>query len=215
MLPQAIFPPRPKSKLSWVHLPRYERSGEWVAQRKFNGKHIVVWVNPQAKEIGIWGRLQDSLARFKPTPAHKKELLSLALEPNKTYWFAGELMHQKTKDPHYQGRIILFDLLQAGDLFVNQPNQMGRLAMLDEICRKPRQLEDGPGQIALFVSEHVWMAETFYDNFSKRFNEKLALAEIEGLVLRHREGTLGSLCTRYWETDDLIRVRKPSKLYLL
>lgn len=216
MLPKPIFPPRPEGRLTWQHLPRYEESGEWVVQRKFNGKHVVIWANPQSREIGLWGREQEELQRFKLTGAHKEEILSLALDPSLTYWFAGELMHQKPttipSDPRYQGKIILFDVLAAGRLFVRRPDQMGRLSLLSDICRHPTAFEPGYG-IALQVTQNVWMAETFPDQFVHHYQEKLDLKEIEGVMLRRRRGILGSLCTKYWETPDLIRVRKPHKLY--
>jgi hypothetical protein len=212
MLPKPIFPPRPAGKLLHTHLPRYEESGEWVAQRKFCGKHVVVWVGPDGA-VGIWGREQEPLVRFKPTEEIFDQFRALKLESGNGYWFAGELYHQKTKDPHYQNRIVLFDCLQAGkQLFILKPDQMGRLALLSDICRHPTQLEPRHG-IALVVSENIWMAETFDRDFVAQFNQFIHVPEIEGLVLRRKTAALKNFCGKYWETGDLIRVRKPSKAY--
>ena len=172
MLPETvIFPPRPQGRQLAVHLPRLEKARTHVIQRKFNGKHVVVWVDVAEGEVGIWGREQEKLDRFRPTPKLFRQFLSLNLDADaRFYWFAGELLHQKTTDPHYQGKIVLFDMLGSGQrggdcaLFVRSPDQMGRLALLDDACRHPQKLESKYG-IALVVTEDIWMAQTWDRDF--------------------------------------------------
>ena len=127
MLPKPIFPPRPRGKMLHTHLPRYEESGLWVAQRKFCGKHVVIWVDttPDKWDVGIWGREQAPLVRFHPTEELFNQFRALNLERGKGYWLAGELYHQKTKDPYYQNKIVLFHCLQGGKHpFVLKPDKM-------------------------------------------------------------------------------------------
>lgn len=214
MLPKPIFPPRPKSRMIPALLSVKEASEEYVAQYKYNGDHLVWWVNPASQEVGVWGREARPIARFDLTPAIRDQFLSLSLNPEWQYWFAGELLKNHTSSgKYYKNRIVLFDCLQAGSaLFVTAPNQMGRLVALSVACRNPTVLEPQHG-IALVVTENIWLAPTFSDNFVCHFQEHIGMPEIEGLVLRRRAGTLGRICTTYWETTDLIRVRKPSKLY--
>lgn len=209
MLPQPIFPPRPKSKLPPALLPAKEASGQFCAQYKYNGDHVVVWVNPHTQEVGVWGREARPLTRFALTQSIKSQFLSLALKDDERYWFAGELLRNHTKQ--YKDRIVLFDCLQAGQkLFITGLDQMGRLKVLSALCRNPTTWEPANG-IALVVTENVWLAPTFSEGFVQHFQKFLALDEIEGLVLRRRNATLGRLCTQYWETTDLIRVRKPHR----
>lgn len=203
MLPKPIYPPRPKGKISHIHLARYEATGQWLVQRKFNGKHVVIWVNPETQEVGIWGRQTEELSRFRVEQHHKDELLSLNLD--RPRWLAGELMHQKTKDPRFQGIIVLFDVVQFG------MKQIPRLDLLSHICRKPTTF--APENIALACSPHVWMAETFFDHFDQHYSELLHLPEIEGVMLRRRDGVIASLGNAYYEVPWMIRVRKPNKLY--
>jgi hypothetical protein len=190
-------------------LPEKDAGGEYVAQYKYNGDHLVWWVNPATKEVGVWGREAKPIARFDLTPAIKDQFLSLNLNPVWQYWFAGELLKNHTPSVGYKNRIVLFDFLQAGKiLFVTTPNQMGRLAALSTACRNPQKFESKNG-IALVVTDNIWLAPTFDDSFEAHFQEHIALPEIEGLMLRRRNAVLGRLCTSYWETSDLIRVRKP------
>ena len=57
------------------------------------------------------------------------------------------------------------------------------------------------------------MAQTWDHDFLAHFQEATPLKEIEGVVARRRAGVLNSLCTKYWETTDLVRFRKSTKLY--
>lgn len=215
MLPEPIFPPRPKGRLLWTHLPRYERQQQWVVQLKFNGKYVVVWVDTQTQEVGIWGRETEPLKRFRPGQWLFDQFLSLNLEGGKQYWLAGELLHQKTTDPHYQNRIVLFDVIQAGHkVFVgpSAPDQMARLSLLSNICRQPTQLEPKRG-IALVVTDNIWLAETFPDRFPHHFQRFAGVDEIEGLMLKKRAGKLREIGDEYWETTDWIRVRREKTSY--
>lgn len=213
MLPDPIFPPRPASKIGWEHLPRYEASHQWGVQRKFNGKHVTICVLPGEGEVGIWGRDTNPLVRFQPPASLKSQFLSLNLT-ERIYWFAGELMHQKTTDPHYQGKVVLFDILQAGRMFIGGPTQEERLSILSSVCRNPQQLEPGHG-IALQVTKDVWLAQWFTDHFMDHFKEMIELKEIEGVVLRQRGSVLRNFGNKYYEVPWLIRVRKPHKNYNL
>jgi ATP-dependent DNA ligase len=117
-------------------------------------------------------------------------------------------LHSKTKDGRYKSKIVLFDVLVIGKHLFCGPTLEERLKMLSEICGKPVQREPGHG-IALLVSENIWMAETFVDNFKDRFAEFAGLDEIEGLVLKLKGSRLDNLGKKEHDVNWQIRCRKP------
>lgn len=193
-------------------MAEYERSGSWIAQRKFNGTRILVHVSPSGG-VDILNRHGSEPKMFSLTDDHKKQILALDLEEGKEYWLDGELLDHKTSDARYKGKIIFFDVLQAGEYLIRKPDQSGRLGILAKICRNPSMLEPGRG-IALMVSKDVWMAESWTSGFQERFSEFLDMDEVEGLVLRKSRSVLESFGQRKYEVPWIVRCRKPSASYI-
>lgn len=205
---RTLYPPHPMSKIPHHRLSEYEASGEWIAQRKFNGTRILVNVSPSG-EVGILNRHGKPPARFSLGTRHREQVLSLFLQKGLEYWFDGELLDHKTSDPRYKGKIVLFDILQAGEYMIREPRQDGRIAMLSEICGSPERHEPNSG-IALEVSEDLWMAESWTSGFADRFSDFLEMPEVEGLVLRRKSSVLGSFGQKKYEVPWIVRCRKPS-----
>ena len=99
-----------------------------------------------------------------------------------------------------------------GKYLFGSPTQMVRLELLRKICRSPKNLEPANG-IALVVTDHIWMAETWDKDFVKHFNLFLATDEIEGVVLREKNSVINHVGTKEYEIDWIIRCRKPHKNY--
>jgi len=201
-----LYPPRPKGKIPPATLPKYERSGQWLWQRKFNGTHVVVNVSPN-REVGILTRHGTAPKLFSLSRDHVREILSLNLNPGSEYWFAGELLDHKTKNQNYKKKIVLFDVLQAGRYLMRRPDQVGRLNLLADICGRPQELEPNNG-IALQVTDKIWMAEWWDTNAVDRFKDHLTTDEIEGLVLRKKKATLDNFGNKKYEVNWMIRCRK-------
>lgn len=208
---RVLYPPHPSSRTPPHRLREYEASGGWIVQRKFNGTRVLVHVSPSG-EVGMLNRHGSSPGMFRLTEDHRREILGLGLESGKEYWFDGELLDHKTSDARYKGRIILFDVLQAGEYLIRRPDQAGRLKILRELCGNPSVLEPGRG-IALAVSDRVWMAESWTDGFEERFSDFLDMDEVEGLVLRRSSSVLGSFGQRKYDVPWIVRCRKPSSAY--
>jgi len=204
-----LFPPRPASKILPAQLGRYESHGTWLAQRKFNGTHLTVHI--KGGEVSIYNYAEVPKL-FSLSPAHKKEFLALNLDPKKEYVLDGELLDHKTTTPEYKGKIVLFDVLQIGDYLFQKFNLLERQALLQEICGNPQVHEPNHG-IALAVSAGVWLAENFYTDFQKRYEEFLAYPEIEGLVLKKKKSFIDNLGKTKYEVGWLIRCRKATKNY--
>ncbi|RDJ35103.1 MAG: hypothetical protein DWQ19_09725 [Crenarchaeota archaeon] len=208
---EVVYPPRPEGKIAPNRLVAYEKTGRWVAQRKFNGTHIVLYVHGDTVKLGHKGREPK---QFRLTGNLKNEILNLNFDPNLKYWLDGELLDAKTKSPGYKGKIVLYDLIQAGKYFFGGPTLLGRLKLLNEICRQPQVKEPGLG-IALAATENIWMAETFDHDFSERFKDFLSSDEIEGLVLKKKDSVIKNYGKKEYEVNWLIRCRKPTKNYTI
>jgi hypothetical protein len=202
-----LYPPRPKGRIPHTTLPRYEQTGQWVWQRKFNGTCVVVNISPTG-EVGILNRHGEKPKLFSLSSQHVADFQSLNIESGQEYWLAGELLDHKTKDKRYKGKIVLFDVLQAGRYLMRSPNQEGRLQILSRICRNPRYLEPAHG-IALEVTDLIWMAETWDTDADARFRDFLGTDEIEGLVLRKKKSVLDNFGRREYEVSWMLRCRKP------
>lgn len=200
-----IYPPRPKGKLDHKLLPKYE-DGRWIAQRKFNGTRTLIHII--GKDVYFWNRHGIQHNQFNEN--FKKEVLELNLTENE-YWLDGELLATKTKTPFYKGKMVLYDVLQAGQ-YLFGISQLKRIDLLSQICRNPQKLECNLG-IALEVSGNVWMAETFFNNFEVEYKKFIDCPEIEGLVLRKKNSVLDSFGRKEYEVDWQIRCRKPAKNY--
>ena len=198
-----IYPPRPKGKMSHVDLAYYEKSGKWIAQRKFRGSRCVIYISVD-RQVICGNRHGAEFVRFKFDASYKEELLDvLNLEEGQSYWLDGELMN---KDKNATNEIIFFDVLQAGRYFFGGPSQMDRLDILKRICGHPQK--KCTQNIALEVSKRFWMAETFEHGFLERFNESLHSENLEGLVLRKKDSALDNFGIREYETTNLVRCRK-------
>jgi hypothetical protein len=212
-----VFPPRPKNRLIPAQLSKYENTGKWFCQRKFNGARNQIHIGVDGK-ITFW-HYGDLHKQWKPSADIYEQVKSLNLnaegsefdQGENEYWLDSELLYAKTTDPHYKNRIVIYDVLAYGKYLLGVP-QPTRLDLLERICGSPQKLESKHG-IALEVTENIWMAQTWEDRFAERFQEFLHLDEIEGLVLRKKKSVLNDTGSKRYEVPWQIRVRKPHKNY--
>ena len=184
-------------------LHHYE-NGEWIAQRKFRGSRILVYISKD-KKVTVGSRHGIKFSKFDLDSCEKKELTScLNLENNKDYWLDGELMN---KDKNATNEIIFFDVLQVGEYFFHKPSQEERLEILKNICNNPKN--KCRSNIALEITSKFWLAESFFSEFKNRFDESISNEQLEGLVLRRKKTGLDSFGEKEYETTNLIRCRKP------
>jgi ATP-dependent DNA ligase len=201
---QIIYPPRPRGKMHPKDLGYYEKTGKWLAQRKFRGSRCMLHVSKN-RQVTIANRHGSFFANFRLDKEMESEIIAgLSLDPNMEYWFDGELMN---KDVQATNEIILFDVLQIGRYLINSPTQTERLNLLFDICNKPQK--KCISGIALEVTKKLWLAEVFTNDFENRFKEAIECRQLEGLVLRKKLSSLDNFGSKEYETDNLIRCRKP------
>jgi glutaredoxin len=135
-----LFPPHAHIRIASSKLNEYENSKNWIAQRKFNGTNVLVYIS-RDKKVSILTRHGTAPKLFSLTKSHVEQILSLNLEKDKDYWLNGELLDHKTKDKDYKGKIVFFDVLHAGRYLIQNPSQIERLELLKNICNYPSGLE--------------------------------------------------------------------------
>ena len=209
-MPKYVYPPRPRSQFYPNELPKWEKKGTYVAQRKFNGTRSPIHITADRK-VFVWGRHGEPHKQFNANRDMIAQVLALDLQPGLEYWLDGELLNKcgekKIAKTGEKEKIVLYDVLCAGKVLFGGPDQMTRLKMLAQICRCPTKLEPA-NQIALVVSDNIWMAETWDSDFVQHFEEKKHLDEIEGLFLRKKKSVIYNLGTKEYECDWCIRCRK-------
>ena len=205
---RVIYPPRPEGKIRPSDLSRLESSKKYVVQRKFNGDRCVIHIGVDGK-VTLCSRHGGRFDRYQTPAFLEKEILALNLE-KKEYWLDAELLHNKAAETGIKNTLVLYDVLQAGE-YLYGVNQMDRLAILSKICRNPQVLTEP--QIALRVSDHIWMAETWNCEFVSRFNDFITSPAIEGLVLRRIDAFLDNYGVKEYEVKWIIRCRKPNVNY--
>lgn len=201
-----LYPPHPKIKIPVHKLKDYEETGKWIAQRKFNGTNILIYISKN-REVNLLTRHGTPPKLFSLSKNIIDQILSLKLESDKDYWLNAELLDHKTKNNYYKKRIILFDILHAGKYLIRKPNQIARLEMLKEICNFPEKLEKNG--IALEVTENIWLAQNWEHNFEEIFFEKIKMDEIEGLILRKKESFLDNFGQKKYDASWILKCRKP------
>jgi len=234
--PRFILPPHPNPhmRIRREDLPLYESMGKYVAQRKFNGTHTVLWIYQD--QVVIWDRRGITMTFYRLTEGMNKCLLRLNRDPSKELVMAGEVLHTKAKSKitdkqEATNTICLFDVLMYGD-YLTKLTQVDRLELLKEICRDPINLEPakfpGATQRALMVNQQdeatLWLAETFTEEFQYHYDEcctdqtdkqgRDRYHEIEGLVLRQKDSKIRIGQHGVGDVDWLVRCRKPKdKMY--
>lgn len=203
-----IYPPRPKGKILPSQLDVLEAKKQYVIQRKFNGQRNLTHRSPEG-EITIWSRYGRKHARYKTPGFLQRELAALNYEDGKEYWLDGELLDSKVADGP-KDTVVLYDVLQAGNYLFGQ-KLLDRLSLLNTICRSPTEYPPLP--LALRVSDHVWLAETWLGDFTRHFEEYLHLALIEGLVLKEIASGLDSFGHHEYACSWQWRCRKPGPSY--
>lgn len=203
-----IYPPRPRGKMTPNQLPEYEGKKKWCCQRKYNGTRSLFYIPADRRHSGVLmiNRHASFHKQFNPPKELIDQVLSLNLEKNKDYWLDGELLNAKTVNPAYKGKVVLYDVLHCGKYLYTKTLEQ-RLEMLKFICNEPTEVEPNLG-IALMASKDIWMAPTFYNNFTLRFKEFINHPEIEGLVLKLLGSFLDNSGQKEYETNWLIRCRK-------
>ncbi len=190
-----FYPEKPQLLLIDDSITRWlSKDSDWIAERKYNGSRLQL--HYLDGKFQFWNRHE---ARFNYTPSPRL-LESLQRLDLKGYClFDGELRHNKTKG--VRDMIMLYDVfIWQSKLLVNTPfwYRRGILAnmMLHAVNGEP-----------------LGITEWFMEDFDATFKDVIENPEIEGLVLKKRDGmlTLGRSAPAL--SKWMYKIRKPSGSY--
>lgn len=207
-----MFPPRTDRAIPPEKIKDYENKG-YAAQLKFNGTRTLVEMKPGG-EIKLWTRHREPHRAYKLSKGLRANLEELhnAVDPNKHLVLDGELMNNKTKG--LKDKFIAFDVLVAADDYFLGASMAQRHQILLDITGESDYHEEETGRnIAIFVRENFWVAETFLFDLENVFKSRIDMDEIEGLVLKKVGAPLEWGHSEMNNSDWQIRCRKPHKNY--
>lgn len=223
-----LFPPHPQKGLKTTPQALHYYEKLWVAQRKFNGSHAIIWIHKD--QVEIRNRLGEPFSNYRMTNGMRNCFLHcLNRDYDKEYVLDGEVLHTKAKLHHKQRQaaentIVLFDVLYAGK-YLTTLTTLERIALLTSIAPPEQPEPKKRAQLVCTEEEsQIWLAETFTEEFSYRFwefyeyddNGNDLYPEIEGLILKKKDAKNTGLGTKPNEADWLIRCRKTKeKMYQL
>lgn len=211
-----IYPPRPESKIAANQLPVYEKRGIYLVQRKYRGSRSPVNIDKDGN-VELYTRHGGKYKKYKPPASLIRQIQGLNLTPGKEYTLDGELMHQRG-EPSIDDTMIFYDVLVYEDEYLMGYTTEQRLKILQTICRDPKepvQFHTFEPPFALRVSDQVWMAQSWTEDFSLHFQEMLDCDLIEGVVVKERNAPLLNFGEKEYHIKWQIRCRKPGPNYQL
>lgn len=207
-----MYPPRPKTAIPLDKINDYEHKG-YVGQLKFNGTRTLVEMKPGG-EVKLWTRQREPHKAYRLSEGMREDLCELhaSVDSKKHLVLDGELMHSKTTG--LKDCFIAFDLLVCEDFHFIGMSMLERYMILDDIMGNQEDRENQTGnKIAIYVREHMWLAETFIYNLSDRFDRLKNMNEVEGMVLKRPEAKLERGHSEDNNSSWLVKARKPTKNY--
>ena len=169
------------------YIDSLEKSGLWIAEKKWNGDNILINTN---KITEFWNRYGKRLTRYTPSEEIKQELSKYP----KDMVINAELMNNHTKDTK-DLLIVHCVMVYNGKTLLGKTWGDSRL-ILDQMP---------PGV-------HVLVSQIFQSGFWELFEEADGTT-IEGIILKRLTGKLVFSTTPLNDVGWMVKVRKPCKKY--
>lgn len=173
---------------------KLSRDPDWLAEPKINGKRLQLHHLPDGRFL-FYNRHGEPM-RHSPGPKLAEDLRRLDL---KGYWlFDGELRDGKVKG--VRDKVALWDVFMAdGEVLVDKTyeERRGILETLFHYC--------GPDS-----GENLDLIQQFGGDFRRRFDAYKDDPEVEGLVLKNKNGKLALGRTGAYQSGWMWKVRKAS-----
>lgn len=197
-----IYPPKTKRIIKPSQLSDFEKTNNWIAQRKYNGDRCLIQLT--GNEVFLWNRY-GKRQKYQLSPHLKLELIALGAPMGGSTWIDGELLHPKVSDT-----IVMFDILQIGGDYLHSSPQEKRLEIIHEFCGSPKFSDSLMGHP---IGKHLFLAQNWLNDFISHYDAHIKDDLIEGLILREKGSFLGGWGSSPYEVNWMIRCRKPSKNY--
>jgi ATP-dependent DNA ligase len=177
-----------------IHPDQLDRfnSREWVAEPKLNG--IRLQLHLLNGTVQFWGRHGEPL-KYTPSVGI---LAALELLDLPGYWlFDGELRHNKAVGVRH--KIAFFDVFIAESQLLIRETFAERRKLLEKLFQVD--------------AEPLGLPRQYPFGFPELFEKLTRDDEVEGLVIKNRQGRLNLGRTRAEQSAWMVKVRKPSGRY--
>jgi len=174
---------------------------DWWAEIKKNGSRLCLWKSKEDSskhksfnDFIFWNRTKEILS-YDPSQELLDELDTFKI-PEGTHIDA-ELLHQKTKKIKHN--VYVYDIYRYKGAQVFETLEVRR-----------RMIEDIFGE----GTPHVYLAQTYQNDFVNLFNNIIVEDVNEGLVLKNRKSVIVWSLKKCEEVPWQFKIRKPSSSYL-
>lgn len=175
-------------------------NSNWWAEIKKNGSRLCLWKSKEDSskhksfnDFIFWNRTKEILS-YDPSQELLDELSTFKI-PEGTHIDA-ELLHQKTKNIKHN--IYIYDIYRY------KGNQV-----FETLEVRRRMIEDIFGK----GTSHVYLAQTYQNDFVNLFNNIIVEDVNEGLVLKNRKSVIVWSLKKCEEVPWQFKIRKPSSSY--
>lgn len=159
----------------------------WRAEKKYNGIRCILHIFNG--EVSFWGR-HGELLKYTPTAELLKAIKGMELEG---YWILdGELRHNKTKG--ISNKLILWDVLCADSILLNEPPYWVRRSMLEDYTKRE--------------AEPLGCTFHYQGDWEEIFNSVISDHECEGIVLKNLRGQLRLGRSSAFDSTWMLKIRK-------
>jgi ATP-dependent DNA ligase len=191
-----FYPERPR--LLHIEQPLFDQLSEdprYVAEPKYDGRRLQL--HHLGGDFQFWNRHGERMS-YTPNQEVQEALKSLNLEG---YWlFDGELRDGHTKGVRH--KIALYDVfISQGDLLLGKPFSYRR-GMLESLLHYCDDEHDA-----------LCLAPQYEGGFRQVFGVLIDDKELEGLVIKNRQGQLELGRNRAVDSKWMWKVRRPSGRY--
>jgi ATP-dependent DNA ligase len=189
-----------------------DRFKGFIAQYKYDDIRTLVHFH-RGGEVTLLTRKLEPVKEYRLTPRMTAAFRSLELDPARIHVLDGGVMRHLRV--HGENPIVLWDILVHNGQYLLDTTYAERYQLLRELAGEPATFESKTGRkIGLIVSDELWLAPTFTEDFGGLFDGIADLDPIEGLLLKNAHARLESGFKEVNNSRWQIKIRKPKKHYM-
>ncbi len=201
-----LYPTRPKNAIPSSDLEDYD-NGNMFGQLKFNGSNCLIFTDGES--IHVMNRHNQTLTGVQI----KEEMLKLHTG-TKSKWLVinGEYLNKSKKDENNQPfnhKLVIFDILVYEGEYLIGKSFLERVEILDKIFGKTQSEKEYLWK----VSDNIYRAKSYSNNFKDLYDQYTPIDMIEGLVLKRNNSRLEVANTSENNFRGQVKCRKETKNY--
>jgi ATP-dependent DNA ligase len=172
-----------------------DKTKNYIVEKKYNGIRLELFYTNGNFEF--WNRHGEMLS-YRPDKNMMMSLEMMSMKLDGDCIFDGELRHNKVKG--INNKIILYDVFMwNGNLLTNVKFEDRR-----KILQRILSVDSNP----------LGITKQYLSNFKDNFENFILDIEIEGIVVKRKNGVLNLSRTRNQDSRWMFKARRPSKNYM-